>query len=110
MELPMDTLGSVAGPADRPLRRAALRRRVLFFTLTLLTAAAATGLMCDILAANGLTGLKRAGLVLFYVLFVWITGAFWTAFAGFVIRMRGGDPVGLKPRELAGRPLTGRTA
>src|SRR5579885_568371 len=110
MELPMDTLGSVAGPADRPLRRAALWRRVLFFTLTLLTAAAATGMMCDILAANGLTGLKRAGLVLFYILFVWITGAFWTALAGFIVRLRGGDRVALKPEELAGRPLASRTA
>jgi membrane glycosyltransferase len=92
------------------LRHAARRRRALFFALTLLTAGVATGMMCDILAANGLTGLERVGLVLFYVLFVWITGAFWTALAGFVIRLRGGDPMTLKPRELAGRPLVGRTA
>jgi membrane glycosyltransferase len=92
------------------LRRAARRRRALFFALTLLTAGVATGMMCDILAANGLTGLERVGLVLFYVLFVWITGAFWTALAGFVIRLRGGDPMTLQPRELAGRPLAGRTA
>ncbi len=105
----MDTFGSVAVDPRR-LRRAALWRRLLFFALTLLTAAAATGMMCDILAANGLTGLKRAGLVLFYVLFVWITGAFWTALAGFVIRLRGGDPLSLRPAELAGRPLAGRTA
>ena len=110
MDLPVDTLGSVAVAPDRSVRRAALWRRALFFTLTLLTAGAATGMMCDILAANGLTGLKRAGLVLFYILFVWITGAFWTALAGFVVRLRGGDPVALKPQELAGRPLTGRTA
>ncbi|MGH8302724.1 MAG: glucans biosynthesis glucosyltransferase MdoH, partial [Steroidobacteraceae bacterium] len=43
-------------------------------------------------------------------LFVWITGAFWTALAGFIVRLRGGDPVALKPQELAGRPLAGRTA
>jgi membrane glycosyltransferase len=67
-------------------------------------------MMCDILAANGLTDLKDAGLVLFYVLFVWITGAFWTALAGFVVRLRGGDPLSLKLGELAGRPLAGRTA
>jgi membrane glycosyltransferase len=92
------------------LRRAAFRRRALFFTLTLLTAGAATGMMCDILAANGLSDLERVGLVLFYVLFVWITGAFWTALAGFVIRLRGGDPLTLRPEALAGRPLAGRTA
>jgi membrane glycosyltransferase len=94
----------------RRLRRAARMRRAVFFTLTLLTAAAATGMMCDILAANGLTDLKDAGLVLFYVLFVWITGAFWTALAGFVIRLRGGDPLSLRPADVAGRPLAGRTA
>ncbi|HEX4266713.1 MAG TPA: glucans biosynthesis glucosyltransferase MdoH [Steroidobacteraceae bacterium] len=92
------------------LRRAARWRRALFLLLTLLTAGAATAMMTDILAANGLTGLERVGLVLFYILFVWITGAFWTALAGMVVRLRGGDPLGLKPEELAGRPLAGRTA
>ncbi len=109
MDLPVDTFGLIAVDADR-VRRAARWRRALFFTLTLLTAAVATGMMCDILAANGLTDLKDAGLVLFYVLFVWITGAFWTALAGFMVRLRGGDPLSLKPGDLAGRPLAGRTA
>ena len=106
----MDTVGNLAVYTDRRLRRAARWRRAVFFILTLLTAGAATAMMGDILAANGLTGLKRAGLVLFYILFVWITGAFWTAFAGLIVRWRGGDPVALKPEELAGRPLAGRTA
>jgi membrane glycosyltransferase len=91
-------------------RRAARWRRAVFLILTLLTAAAATAMMTDILAANGLTTLERIGLVLFYILFVWITGAFWTALAGMLVRLRGGDPLGLKPEELAGRPLAGRTA
>ncbi|HUN71363.1 MAG TPA: glucans biosynthesis glucosyltransferase MdoH [Steroidobacteraceae bacterium] len=97
-------------PPDKAVRRAGHWRRALFLALTLLTAGAATGMMGDILAANGLTGLKRAGLVLFFILFVWITGAFWTAVAGCLVRLRGGDPVALKPQEVAGRPLTGRTA
>ena len=105
----MDTLGNVAVDAGK-VRRAARWRRAVFFALTLLTAAAATAMMRDILAANGLTGLEKVGLVLFYVLFVWITGAFWTALAGFLIRLRGGDPLTLKAGELAGRPLAGRTA
>jgi membrane glycosyltransferase len=92
------------------IRRAARWRRAVFFLLTLLTAAAATAMMCDILAANGLTTLERIGLVLFYILFVWITGAFWTALAGLLVRLRGGDPLGLKPEALAGRPLAGRIA
>jgi len=96
--------------SDRVVRRAARWRRAVFLALTLLTAGAATGMMGDILAANGLTGLKRAGLVLFFVLFVWITGAFWTALAGFMVRLRGQDPMALRPQDLAGRPLAGRTA
>ena len=103
----MDTDGKLALDAGRRLRRTARWRRAVFFALTLLTAAAATAMMGDILAANGLTGLKRAGLVLFYILFVWITGAFWTAFAGLIVRWRGGDRAALNPEELAGRPLAG---
>jgi membrane glycosyltransferase len=109
MDLPVDTVGNLAVDAGR-IRRAARWRRAVFFLLTLLTAAAATAMMGDILAANGLTTLERIGLVLFYILFVWITGAFWTALAGLLVRLRGGDPLGLKPEELAGRPLAGRTA
>ena len=110
MDLPVDTVGSVALQPDKAVRRAGHWRRALFLALTLLTAGAATGMMGDILAANGLTGLKRAGLVLFFILFVWITGAFWTAVAGCLVRLRGGDPVALKPQEVAGRALNSRTA
>jgi membrane glycosyltransferase len=92
------------------LKKAAARRRALFFGLTLLSAAFATGLMHDILKANGFNGYEKAGLVLFFVLFTWITGAFWTALAGFVIRLVGRDPAVLHLDEIAGRVLKGRTA
>jgi membrane glycosyltransferase len=92
------------------LKQAAARRRALFFGLTLLSAAFATGLMHDILKANGFNGYEKAGLVLFFVLFTWITGAFWTALAGFVIRLTGRDPAVLHLDEVAGRVLKGRTA
>ncbi len=92
------------------LRSIARRRRALFFGLTLLTAALASGLMYDILKANGFNSYERAGLVLFFVLFTWITGAFWTAIAGFVVRLVGRDPAVLHQDEVAGRVLRGRTA
>ncbi len=92
------------------LKNVARRRRALFFGLTLLTAALASGLMYDILKANGFSVYERAGLVLFFVLFTWITGAFWTAIAGFVIRLIGRDPAVLHQDEVAGRTLRGRTA
>ena len=92
------------------LQSIARRRRTLFFGLTLLTAAMATGLMYDILRANGFNGYERAGLALFFVLFTWITGAFYTAIAGFVVRLVGRDKAVLHQREVAGRVLRGRTA
>ncbi len=94
--------------ADR-LRETARRRRVLFFSLTLLTAAAATAMMWDILQANGLNKLDWAGLTLFFVLFVWISSSFWSAVVGFVVRLRGGDPAMLDAGPAEG-PLPSRTA
>jgi membrane glycosyltransferase len=92
------------------LRRAAHWRRALFFGLTFLTAAFASTLMLDILRTNGFTNWEKTSLLLFFVLFTWITGAFWTAVAGFIIRLVGRDPAVLHSDEVAGRPLTGRTA
>src|ERR1700759_2695041 len=97
-------------PADH-LRRVAARRRLLFFSLTFLTAFFLTGLMWDILRANGFTALEKAGLALFFILITWITGAFWTAVIGFVIRLRGGrDKAVIHADEVDGHVLTSRTA
>jgi membrane glycosyltransferase len=101
----MDTL------SGRPQTRwRALLRRTLFFGLTFLTAGAGTALLLDVLEANGLSGIELLGLALFFALFTWIAGALWTAIAGFAVRLAGRDPVGLDPREVAGRPLLTRTA
>jgi membrane glycosyltransferase len=88
----------------------ALIRQVLFFGLTLGLTAFATGLMLSILEANGLTALKIVALTLFAVLFTWICGAFWTAVAGFVIKIIGHDSAVINPRDVAGRALASRTA
>ena len=102
----MDTLS-----ARRPPRPVRVRvRRVAFFGLTLLSAVGAGALLLDILEANGLTGVELAGLALFFGLFAWIAGAFWTAIAGFAIQLAGRDPAGLDPAEVADRPLNTRTA
>src|SRR5947209_2482508 len=47
---------------------------------------------------------------LFFGLFTWIAGAFWTALAGFFVRLIGRDPAVLHPQQVAGRPLRSRTA
>jgi membrane glycosyltransferase len=85
-------------------------RRTLFFGLTLLTSAAATGLLLDVLEANGVTPIEVVGLALFFGLFTWIAGALWTAIAGFGVQLAGRDPVGIDVHELDGRPLRTRTA
>ncbi|HEY1898686.1 MAG TPA: glucans biosynthesis glucosyltransferase MdoH, partial [Steroidobacteraceae bacterium] len=73
------------------LQTTARRRRVLFLGLTFTSSLLASLLMLDILRANSLTALEAMSLVLFFGLFTWIAGAFWTAIAGFIIRLRGGD-------------------
>jgi membrane glycosyltransferase len=88
----------------------ARRRRTILLGLTVLTAAAATGMMWNILAANGLNDLDRAGLVLFFVLFLWIALSFWTAVAGFLVRLRGRDPAQLTAPVSDCAPLRARTA
>jgi membrane glycosyltransferase len=104
----MDTLSS--GWSRSQLRWQVRLRRALFFGLTFLTAACASALLLDVLQANSLSGIELVGLLLFFALFAWIASAFWTAIAGFAIRLAGRDPAGIQLSEVAGRPLRTRTA
>ena len=88
----------------------ARRRRLLFFGLTLTSGLLATLLMLDILRANGLTALEALSLVLFFGLFTWIAGAFWTAIAGFIMRLKGGDPKVMQAHDAAGLAIHSRIA
>ena len=92
------------------LRWTALWRRVLFLGLTLLTSLSASALMADILRTNGFTPWEKASLIVFFVLVTWITGAFWTAVAGFFVQLMGRDPAVIHSSDGAGKPLKGRTA
>lgn len=94
----------------RDLRWTALWRRVLFLGLTLLTSLSASALMADILRTNGFTPWEKASLIVFFVLVTWITGAFWTAVAGFFVQLIGRDPAVIHSSDGAGKPLKGRTA
>jgi len=76
---------------NSPQSRNRLGRRLAFFGLTLLTSGLATFLFEDILSANGLTPMEGLAVALFFVLTTWISGAFWTAIAGFVVRLVGRD-------------------
>ncbi|HYM44230.1 MAG TPA: glucans biosynthesis glucosyltransferase MdoH [Steroidobacteraceae bacterium] len=96
-------------PVGRPHWRTGVRRTG-FFAVTLLTGVWASALLHDVLAANGMGDAERLGLGLFFLLFTWISGAVWTAIAGFVVRLAGGDPAAIDPREVTGRPLHSRIA
>jgi len=97
-------------PTEQWLLRQAHWRRAAFFTLTFLTAFGGGFLMLDILRTNGFGPLELTGLALFVVLFIWMSGAFWTAVAGFAVRLAGRDPAALHPEGDPLRPLKGRTA
>jgi membrane glycosyltransferase len=95
---------------DRRLRSCARRRRTAFFGLTLLTSGLASFVFEDILSANGLSPLEGAGIVLFFALFTWIAGAFWTAVAGFAIRLAGRDARVIRADEAASLSVRSRVA
>ena len=88
----------------------ARRRRLLFFGLTLTSSLLASLLMLDILRANSLTVLEALSLVLFFGLFTWIAGAFWTALAGFIIRLKGGDAHVMQAHDADGLVIHSRIA
>ena len=104
----MDALSS--GWSRSQMRWHARLRRTLFFGLTFLTGGCASALLLDVLQANHLSGIELLGLLLFFVLFTWIASSFWTAIAGFAIRLAGRDPAAIQLSEVAGRPLRTRTA
>jgi membrane glycosyltransferase len=105
----MDTM-TATGRGERWLQYQALWRRTAFFALTFLTAISGGFLMFDILRANGMGPLEVTGLIMFVLLFIWISGAFWTAVAGFAVRLVGNDPAALHAENDPERPLRGRTA
>lgn len=104
----MDTLRRPP-PAARSRWRSHVRRGA-FLILTLLTGVCGSALLHDVLVANGMGDVEFLGLALFFLLFTWISGSFWTAIAGFAVRLAGGDPAGIDPQEVAGRPLHCRIA
>ncbi|HLY55191.1 MAG TPA: glucans biosynthesis glucosyltransferase MdoH [Stellaceae bacterium] len=83
-------------------------RRTIFFVLSLATSIVAASLMAQVMSANGLSLIGLAVLVLFVASFTWLAQSFWTAVMGFVVRVIGGDPVGL--HVTPEQPLRERTA
>jgi len=66
-------------------------RRLVALGLTLAQTYIATNFMVAVLPYHGRQPLEIAMLVLFAILFAWVSGGFWTAIAGFALLALGGD-------------------
>lgn len=71
-------------------------RGVAFCTLVLTTTSYAVAMMFNSLRANDMTLIEGSFLLLFIPTFAWITAAFWTAVAGFILRLLQLDPLVLR--------------
>jgi len=88
-----------------PWRAAGLRRRLLLLGLVLFQTYIATYYMTAVLPYHGTQKLELAALVVYAVLFAWISAGFWTAMMGFwksssfmpVARHRARAPAMLRP-------------
>ncbi|NUZ06262.1 glucans biosynthesis glucosyltransferase MdoH [Piscinibacter koreensis] len=76
------------GPAPAPRDAPRLWRRALLMLLVLAGAALGTHAMLDVLPERGATGAEKALLVLYGVLFAWISAGFWTAVMGAGVLLR----------------------
>jgi len=127
----MPALPWAGSPLGRPLRRLLGRaprrperhpedarplmaRRVLFLLLVVFCAGLGTQAMADVLPERGATIAERGLLVLFGVLFGWISAGFWTGVmgAGVLLFGQGRSPLMRRLAEAPVRPLdpTVRTA
>ena len=70
---------------------AAAWRRTLLLALVIAQTMIATDFMTRVLPYQGRQPLEIVVLVLFAILFAWISAGFWTAIAGFILRLRGTD-------------------
>jgi membrane glycosyltransferase len=84
---------------ERPLTP----RRVLLLVLVVFCACLGTQAMADVLPQHGATVAERGLLVLFGILFAWISAGFWTAVMGAVVLLFG--RAGPLARRLAAQPV-----
>lgn len=71
--------------------RAAMVRRTTLLGLVLAQTYLATDFMTSVLPYQGRQPLEIAILIFFAILFGWVTAGFWTAMAGFMVLLFGGD-------------------
>jgi membrane glycosyltransferase len=71
--------------------RAGMRRRVVLLALVIIQTVVATEFMSAVLPYHGGQPLETLLLVLFAILFGWVSAGFWTAMAGFFLLLVGRD-------------------
>jgi membrane glycosyltransferase len=82
-----------------PWQKTARVRRALLLALILVTSLIASSHMADLLPHKGTTPLELAVVIVFTVLFAWISIGFWEAVAGLLTLARRYDRFALSPRE-----------
>src|SRR5690606_35194857 len=109
-----DTLaGKYRSPeADARLRRDGAVRRAGLLALTVAQTWIATDFMTTVLPYQGRQPLEIAILVLFALLFGWVSAGFWTALAGFFLLLTGRDRYAISSRTAKDGPIdpSARTA
>ena len=88
---PVAAAARAAGSRACYWQRAGSFRRLCLFGIAASQSAIATHFMAQTLPYHGQPPLEFAILVLFAILFAWISGGFWTAIAGFALTMAGPD-------------------
>ncbi len=96
----------VMGRAPRSAWHAAgTRRRALLLALIAAQTALATYFMAGVLPYDGSRPLEAALLVVFAILFAWVSAGFWTALAGFGVLIAGGERHALSARSAGRAPI-----
>jgi membrane glycosyltransferase len=86
-------------------KRPMMLRRVVLLVLVVIGAIIGTNAMLEVLPQRGGTWTEQALLLLFALLFAWISAGFWTGLMGFWVMMRGHDPHAIT-NGLRDAPLT----
>ncbi|HKW81366.1 MAG TPA: glucans biosynthesis glucosyltransferase MdoH, partial [Casimicrobiaceae bacterium] len=93
-------------PTARPgWHRAAAIRRLALAGLVVSQTYVASSFMVAVLPYHGRQPLEIAILVLFAILFAWVSGGFWTAIAGFVLLVIGTDRYSITSGARLGAPI-----
>ncbi|MFC7518274.1 glucans biosynthesis glucosyltransferase MdoH [Herbaspirillum sp. GCM10030257] len=80
-------------------------RRLVLLVLMLSQTAVATWFMTKVLPYQGTTKLEIATLILFAILFCWVSAGFWTAMTGFMVMLRGTDRFVISRRGMDNVPI-----